>query len=651
MRTRKKVAVFVADMYGAMIRETQNGLNDAALEAGVKLIYFASFSDDFSRMAYDQYAKYDEGDIVSFELPDLKDFDAVVLISQSFPKMHAQRLDRILSKTGLPVINLGGKNPNYFSLINDDCKSFGDVVEHIVTVHGCKNIYHLAGPTDRFFTKERIDAFNEVLDRHGLPHEEDRFYYGNLWLNCASDALDYFIKKCEEKGQGPYPDAIVCANDYMAIGIVEACRDRGIDVPKDIIVTGYDGVETATLGYPSITTSVQPFYDFGHKSIEVLKMIWNGEHPDLVITAKGVMQCNQSCGCKPLDVNRGEEIRQVYSDRIAKMEYQAQSTTNMILGISASLSDEECFRAVEKNAMVDTGFKDFLLCLDQDWDRQAVIDENANMEEREMTVVAGFRGDKSVERMTFKKSALLPIDMLEDPNPYYIFSLHHLQYYMGYLIVSPDLGSYNQLTMKSWLVNLGAMLENWRIRRELRVAVNRLEDLYNRDVLTGLYNRRGYENFFEKLYNECRKNDTYMTVMIIDMDRLKYVNDNFGHAEGDYCICTIAEGMTHASSCGEYNLRTGGDEYVVLAGDYSKEQADEYITALREYIAGKIAADNKPYPLGFSVGMCIRRPVEDGGMSALELSEKYMKIADDAMYLEKKAHKDYRKIGGSDDTK
>ncbi len=637
--TQKKVAVFVADMYGAMIRETQLGLNETAMKAGIKLIYFASFSDDFSRRTYDQYAKYDEGDIVSFELPDLKEFDGVVLISQSFPKLHGERLDKILAKAGIPVINLGGNNPNYISLINDDCKSFGDVVEHVVSVHGCKNIYHLAGPTDRFFTHERKKAFIEVMEQYGLPHDEDRFYYGNLWLNCASEALDYFIEKCKEKGEGPYPDAIVCANDYMAIGIVEACRDRGIDVPGDIIVTGYDGVEAATLGYPSITTSVQPFYDFGKKGIEVLQMIWNGEQQDLVITAKGVMQCNQSCGCKSMDINRGDEIRQVYSDRIAKMGYQAQSSTNMILGMSGASSDEECFRAIEKNAMLDTGFKDFLLCLDQDWDRQAVIRESTNMEEREMTVVAGFRGDKSVERMTFKKRDLLPADMLDDPNPYYIFSLHHLQYYMGYLIVSPDLGSYNQLTMKSWLVNLGAMLENWRMRRELRVTVNRLENLYNRDVLTGLYNRRGYETFFEKIFVECLRNGTYMTVMVIDMDSLKYVNDTFGHAEGDYCLCTIADGMTHSSSYNEYNLRTGGDEYVVLAEDYSKEKADAYIAALREYIANKIREDNKPYPLGFSVGMCVRKPIEDSCLSLTEASETYMKLADDEMYIEKKAHK------------
>ncbi len=640
MNNRKKVAVFVSDMYGAMIRETQAGLNEAAVQKGIKLIYFVSFSDDFSRESYDQYAEYDKGDIVSFELPNLRDFDAVILISQSFPKRHAQRLNEILKDIDIPVVNLGGKDENYYSLISDDKGSFSDVVEHVVSVHGCKNVYHLAGPKDRFFTFDRIDAYKEVLTNHGLPCGEERIFYGNLWLNCAGEALDYFLADCEKNGH-KCPDAIVCANDYMAIGIVDACRERGIEVPKDVIVTGFDGVETATLGYPSITTSSQPFYEFGKKCIDVLECQWNDEPLDPVITAKGVLHCNQSCGCTPLDVNRGEEIRQVYSDRIAKMEYLAQSTTNMILGMSAASSLYECFKAVERSAKIDTGFNEFLLCLDQDWDKQKTIDDSVLNDNREITVVAGFRGDDKIENQTISKKDLLPADMLADPKPYYIFSLHHLQYYMGYLIVSPNLEAYNQLTMKSWLVNLGSMLENWRIRRDLEVAVGRLENLYNRDMLTGLYNRRGYEQYFDRIYGECRDECANIAVITIDMDRLKYVNDNFGHAEGDYCICTIADALTAAADHGEIGFRTGGDEFVVLGKDYSVHKSESYIAKVRDYIEYHVKTERKPYyPLLVSVGVCIQAVDNGLNVSAGDMSERMLKVADDAMYKEKSLHKE-----------
>ena len=91
---RKKIAVLILNMYGAMVTDIQKGLNEAAFEEDVKLIYFASFSDGFSKEFYDQYVKYDEGDIVSFKLPNLDDFDGVIVVSCSFSPEYLKRIDK-----------------------------------------------------------------------------------------------------------------------------------------------------------------------------------------------------------------------------------------------------------------------------------------------------------------------------------------------------------------------------------------------------------------------------------------------------------------------------------------------------------------------------------------------------------------------------
>ncbi len=638
MQKRKKVAVFVSSMFGSMVHDMQVGIQKAALERGVKLIFFASFSDGFSREVYDQYIKYDEGDIVPFKIPDLRDFDGAILLSTSFPAGYKERIDGILLDSGIPVINLGGLDERFYSIINDEKKSLKAIIDHIIEKHGCRDIYHIAGKPMYEFTHLRVEGVKEAVTAHGLPFSEDRVYYGTLWRDCGVPAVDYILEQCKKDGR-EYPDAIVCANDYMAVGAIDALRDKGIRVPEDVIVTGYDGVDVAYLGYPSVTTAVQPFYEAGCESISVLERLWDGEKLDHIITVYGRPSINQSCGCVSMDKNNVEAIRQVYSNRMGKMEYQSQSMTNMILEMSSAKDIEECYKAIEKNAMTDTGFKDFLLCMAPNWDKQIVIDDDSVIKHEKMTVVAGFRGDKPVTRQSFDVKDILPADMLEDPNPYYIFSLHHLQYYMGYIIVSPTLDDYNQLIMKSWLVNLGAMLENWRIRNELNITVDRLENLYNRDMLTGLYNRRGYETFFDVKFKECTEDKKMLAVMVIDMDDLKTVNDNYGHNEGDYSLCTISEAMTKASVNDEVCLRTGGDEFVVIAGDYTEEKAVQYIERLRGYITKRIKRDKKTYNLNVSVGVCIREPVLEEGMTILELSENYMKQADFEMYKEKKAHK------------
>ena len=638
MQKRKKVAVFVSSMYGSMVHDMQVGIREAALEHGVKLIFFASFSDGFSREVYDQYIKYDEGDIVPFKIPDLRDFDGAILLSTSFPAGYKERIDGILLSSGIPVINLGGYDDRYYSVINDEKKSYAGIVEHVIKEHGCKDIYHVAGKPVYVFTHARVDCFKETLEKYGLPNGDERIYYGTLWRDCGYPAVDYILEQCAKDGKD-HPDAIICANDYTAVGVCDALRSKGLRVPEDVIVTGYDGIDVAYLGYPSITTSVQPFYEAGVESISVLERLWSGEQVDKIITVYGKPSINQSCGCVSMDKNNVEAIRQVYSSRMGKMEYLSQSMTNMILGMSGAESMEECFKEIEKNARTDTGFKDFIMCLSPNWDKQEVVVDDTEIKNEKMTVVAGFRGEESVPRQTFDCKDILPADMMEDPNPYYIFSIHHLQNYMGYIIVSPDLEDYNQLIMKSWLVNLGAMLENWRIRKELNVTVDRLENLYNRDMLTGLYNRRGYEQFFERKYKKCKEDKTRLAVMVIDMDDLKAVNDNFGHSEGDYSLCTISDAMIAAADAEEICLRTGGDEFVVIAGDYSEEKAEQFVKQLRAHIAECIDRDKKPYNLDVSVGVCIAEPGSDEDRTLLELSEDYMKQADVEMYKEKKAHK------------
>ena len=637
MKKRRKIAVFSSNVYEPMLSNIQHGINTAAVDNDIKVIYFASFSDMFSSKVYDQYAKYDEGDTVSFALPDLDDFDGIIRIDSSYGPSTRKKLDEILEKSNVPIINVGGLDKRYINVLNDESRSFAEIVEHVISVHGCRDVYHVAGKKDKYFTHERIAAYKSVLEKYGIPFDEEKIYYGTLWRDCGAASLDYILQQCGKRGK-KYPDAIICANDYMAIGVVNECRLRGIQVPGDIIVTGYDGLDAAKQGFPSIPTSEQPFYDTGYESVCAFTRFWEegNELSDIRIRCR--ICFNQSCGCKPMTTDIIEDVRSKYLAEMGQISYLAQSTTNLILSVANAGSREEVFAEIGKNAVNDTGFRQMLLCLAPGWDKKRIIgDEYAKVDE-EMSVVTGFTEDGPVKPFTFRKKDILPPDMLKDPRPHYIFSIHHLQYYMGYLIVSPDLDPYDQLAMKSWIVNLGAMLENLRIRQELKVAVDRLENLYNRDTLTGLYNRHGYEMFFEKYCLECKADKKSLAVLLIDMDDLKNVNDNYGHAEGDYSICTIAEAMTVAAQKSEICLRTGGDEFLVLARDYTVEDTKIFADKLRKHIDLRKERDGKEYKLDVSIGSYIGMP-SGSDLPVREMSEEYMKLADEAMYQEKKKHK------------
>ncbi len=637
----KKIAVFTSHIYEPMCGMSQKGINAAARDLGVKVIYFASFSDSYSDKSFQRYSKYDQGDVVSFDIPDPNDFDGIIKISTYFSAAVKEHLEHILSKTTLPVINIGIFDPNYRTVVCDDVLSFGEIMNHVIECHGCRDIYHLAGIPDKPFAKQRIEAYKDALAAHGIPFDESKIYYGNLWRDCGDDALDYILEDCRKKGK-KYPEAIVCANDYSAVGLVIACRNRGIRVPEDIIVTGFDGIDDAVNGFPTITTSRQPFYNSGYEAVRALTQLFEGKELPENILIPGEFLRNQSCGCKPMTAENILDIRDVYLKRLRNTTDIAQSTTNLMLSVAEAETLTEFFDAVKTNAKWNSGFKDMLLCLAPGWDQQRIVGDDYATVDEDMTVVTGYRGDEDVPVQTFRKKDILPKDMLEDPNPYYIISIHHLQYYMGYLIVSSDIDLHEQEMQQSWIVDLGMIFENRRIQRDLQSSINRLEFLYTRDMLTGLYNRYGVEKFFGGFLRECLEKGTKIAVIIVDMDGLKKINDTYGHHEGDYAIKAIASALKTASGPDEVCTRAGGDEFVVLAKNYDHMKAGDFIRNVRDYISAKVKSENKRYDVAVSAGVYIADPSKENKEELLDeyqLFSKYLKIADQAMYDEKRSHK------------
>ncbi len=634
----KKIAVFTSHVYEQMSGMMQKGLVDAAKRYGVKLIFFASFGDSYSSKNYGEFSKYDEGDCVSFDIPDLNDFDGVIKISTYFSEVIKQHLKQILTDHDIPVINIGSLEDDHISISCDEAKTYAKTVRHVIEEHGCRDIFHVAGDKNHSFTFDRIAAYKKELEDHGITFDENKIFYSNLWYDCGDSALDFILETCKKNGKR-LPDAVCCANDYSAIGLINACKVRGINIPEDMIITGFDAVVESTSGFPTLTTATQPFYKYGYMAIETMLRIIGGEEIKDNIFVEGDLICNQSCRCKPKSVDGIDDFRVIYTRRLDYATGIAQSTTNLMLTVSDAGTLEDCFRAISDNAKTDTGFKEMLLCLAPGWDKQRIVGEDFRTTDEEMTVVSGYRGDTDVPVQTFRKKNILPQDMLEDPNPYYIFALHHLQYYMGYLIVVPEIGLREQKAIQSWFVDLGVILETRRIQRDLELSVARLKFLYNRDTLTDLYNRRGLEDFFKEYLDECVRNRTGLAVITIDMDDLKYVNDNFGHNEGDYGLKTIAYGLTRAVNGNEVCARAGGDEFTVLAKNYTKEKAEEFIARVRSIIEQKVLLDGKQFNVSVSCGAYIEYP--DGSIEedAHSIFEKCLKEADKTMYKEKKQHK------------
>lgn len=149
------------------------------------------------------------------------------------------------------------------------------------------------------------------------------------------------------------------------------------------------------------------------------------------------------------------------------------------------------------------------------------------------------------------------------------------------------------------------------------------------DDLTLISNRRGFIVLAEKFLNICRRQEIPATLIFLDLNGFKPINDQFGHAEGDKVLVSFAEHIRETLRDSDIFARLGGDEFVMLLTNTTKEIAEKMISRLRDSINGFNQKENRGYNIAFSVGMVSIQKKESRTI------EELLHRADSRMYEEK----------------
>lgn len=187
----------------------------------------------------------------------------------------------------------------------------------------------------------------------------------------------------------------------------------------------------------------------------------------------------------------------------------------------------------------------------------------------------------------------------------------------------------NRVMMNN-VLNLRKSLENVSLEKqeiEQRNAV--LQAKSETDALTGISNRFRLNEYSKEVFSKAIKAGTSIAMEILDIDYFKGYNDYYGHQKGDECIQKVASAVKSMEEFGAFTARYGGDEFVLIYEDVTKEQLVEYVAELRkrvmaleiEHTMSKIS-----YNVTISQGVCLDIPVEGNGM------EDYLQIADNMLY-------------------
>ncbi|MBQ2609609.1 MAG: GGDEF domain-containing protein, partial [Butyrivibrio sp.] len=172
----------------------------------------------------------------------------------------------------------------------------------------------------------------------------------------------------------------------------------------------------------------------------------------------------------------------------------------------------------------------------------------------------------------FRTETMIPIldAVREKPSVFYFSPVHFDGVLLGYAVLQRELSGHPVLNViyRNWIRYLNNALEMMRIRE-------RLQSISVRDEMTGVYNRRGMYAMYRSMLSEAREGDA-LFVSVADMDGLKYINDTFGHSEGDFGIRTVCDTLQSVARGNEICVRSGGDEFFLIGiGPYGKEDEAE----------------------------------------------------------------------------
>ncbi|MBQ8781542.1 MAG: GGDEF domain-containing protein [Oscillospiraceae bacterium] len=595
-------------------------INAALVESGYRLFIYNTCTELYWQ------TDADLGEKRIFELLDYSMVDALIIHNESIKDTELkEKLINNARSFGRPVFVIDGHYDDCCNINFDYSDGFAQVINHVITQHGCKKLHMMSGMKGNAFSMEREDVFRRILTENGLGCSEDSISYGDFWCDPAKAATEELIKR------GDLPEAVICANDAMARAVCSTFIKHGVRVPEDVIVTGFDGLEEIFFFNPTITSCR---YSYENLAKEIGKLLEKTERREKVEGTYMVGEeliLNESCGC-----NRHKRINA--ADYVANLSGRLYRYQTDDCAFFEHIANIQCldnlkdfyneFKALNlygMSCMINTE------CTDETVNPLDV--PYGESFSGDMCLLYRYDMSGEFEPRSFYKEEIAPdMDyMLSIKAPLVFNALNFRNVPLGYMCFyfAPALEEYCRIPQVVNAFNIA--IGGYRNIRYQKYITNRIDEISKRDMLTGLYNRSG----FMKMFNDSSGfAGNSFTVISIDLDRLKYINDSFGHLEGDSAIknfaCLIEMGCPGRKIC----ARFGGDEFAIIT-----DCLDE--SKIRESLVSRIAEHNsrsgKAYELSGSIGMHVHLNTDPP-----ETFDELLKQADRLMYEEKRLKKGNR---------
>lgn len=593
-------------------------------------------------------SEHNHGEYNIYRLPDYRDFDGIILdISSVFTENSdtcasesVKYVIQAAGESGKPVISLGNEIKGFTCVGIDNYSSMRSVIAYL---HGDKcltDFWFVMGPPGNQENHERTRALMEYCEANNLPCGAERFFFESFFAQSGVRAFD----RLYVRHGGTLPQAVICANDYLALGVSHAARAAGFVTGRDLLVSGFDNNPYAFLS-PSIVTVDQCSWRMGEACADAMRRLWHGETlaDRICIPTKLIVRENAEKSAREAEVDQQtwESVAHYSRDRdfsyhLNALQYQlpgCKSIEGIGNALVQCLSRLNCseLRLVLDSALLDDRQVPFA---DGGTDISFTIDNCLPMQGYSDSLELVFFWDADTGVQITRQKIGRSICALQSGGSgenYLYMPLHIMECTIGYLAVRNCMELIRIKSVSSVVSTLTMALRSYFTEKKLSHMNHLLSGISRKDELTGLYNRVGYHDLAYPLFREIRASGGRLGVLFMDMDRLKYINDTYGHVNGDLAIRSVANAILRCIPANAIPVRYGGDEFLVLVPNADEALIRKLLMSLYSALPEEAEALGVSDTLDVSAGFII---AESSSQKDLD---QYVQEADDLMYGEKKA--------------
>ncbi len=501
---RKIIGVVAASASQSEQKQLISGIIFRANELNADV---AVFSNIYNTAKYHAHVEIENK---IYDLINSKKLDGIIVLSESIlNEMLLENIkQKLLSRTDIPIISIGEVFREFQSIDNDTMKDIMKITEHLVEVHGFTDIHMLTGPKHMNISNIRVEGYKEVLVSHGIPFDQSKVIYGNFWMNTGEDvAMEYIT------GKRHLPEAIICANDYMAYGVCDKFLENGISIPKDVTVIGYEFVGERYYHAPILTTYLRNRKAVGMKAAETICAIINGTEPK-EISLDGHMIYGNSCSCctdnKILFKEQSIVRREIFFNNL-------NLTGNFEQQLTTCRSIPDYISVLQQFAYLVRDVTGIYLCLYEDWCSSDFSENhNALIHNEAMACYTVICPEShSDEPSFFNKYELYPNIIPHSKNGFalYFCPIFFSGRELGYFILQYDHPDGYDPVFRNWLKIAATALEFLRMKNDIHTLLEYNNLSSHHDSLTGLYNKNGLKDELQYLINETSPEERIILVL------------------------------------------------------------------------------------------------------------------------------------------